>query len=282
MKNKFLPKALDGKGGSRACLNIGLGCYSTEPHFHDCTEIIYMKKGKARVFCDCEWLDLFEGDTLLVPEGRIHCTFCDDEGSERVVIGFQDALIAQRTDEEYYSLLPFLRGEFNMGYVISAKKAPQLSKKLDALFLLAQENDAIDTLTLYSEIIGVYRVFLYNWQEKGLCQAQFSENKTVRAIEDYMRANAHLRITAQDVAKHVNVSYSYMARLLSEAGVGGFCDYLLSVRVDMAKKMLTSTEMSVTDVGYECGFPATSAFIQSFKRITGKTPLSYRKTVKSL
>ena len=118
------------------------------------------------------------------------------------------------------------------------------------------------------------------WQEKGLCQARFAENKTVRAIEDYIRANAHLRITAKEAAKHVNVSYSYMARLLSEARGVGFCDYLLSVRVDMAKKMLTSTEMSVTDVGYECGFPATSAFIQSFKKLTGKTPLSYRKTAK--
>ena len=261
MKNKFLPKALDGKGGSRACLNIGLGRSCTEPHFHDCTEIIYMKKGRARVFCDCEWLELFEGDTLLVPEGRIHCTFCDDDGSERVVIGFQDALIAQKGDGEYYSLLPFLKGEFNTGYVISAKNAPLLSKRLDALFLLAKESDTVDTLTLYSEIICVYRAFLCAWQEKGLCQARFAENKTVRAIEDYIRANAHLRINAKEAAKHVNVSYSYMARLLSEARGVGFCDYLLSVRVDMAKKMLTSTEMSVTDVGYECGFPATSAFI---------------------
>jgi len=78
MKYKFLPKALDGIGGARACLDIGRGVASTEPHFHDCAEIVYMKRGSMRVFLDLEWMTLEEGETLFVPPGVIHSTDCKD------------------------------------------------------------------------------------------------------------------------------------------------------------------------------------------------------------
>jgi AraC-like DNA-binding protein len=53
---------------------------------------------------------------------------------------------------------------------------------------------------------------------------------------------------------------------------------LLAARIDIAKRMIASTDKSITEIGFDCGFSATSAFIQSFKRMTGKTPLSYRKS----
>jgi len=52
---------------------------------------------------------------------------------------------------------------------------------------------------------------------------------------------------------------------------------LLLSRTEAAKMLLTSTDLSITAVGFECGFSTTSAFIQSFRARTGKTPLAYRK-----
>ena len=51
-------------------------------------------------------------------------------------------------------------------------------------------------------------------------------------------------------------------------------DYIQKVRVDKAKVKLVS-EMSAADVANECGFASTSYFIQTFKRITGKTPMQF-------
>lgn len=279
MKNNFLPKTLDGMGGSRACLDVGLGACATDPHFHDCTEIIYIRKGRARVFCDCEWLEVREREALLVPKGRIHCTFCDQADSERVVIGFFDTLVADKDCEEYFSLLPFLDAKFNTGCIISAKCRPDLARLMDDLFNMRRTSETDTPLRLYSRVIEVLGEFLSEWKERGY-HSPSSHNETVAKIEKYIQNNCTAHITASDVARKMNVSYSYMARLLSEHLGVGFCDLLLCARIDMAKKMLTSSEMSVTDVGFDCGFPSTSSFIQSFKKATGKTPLEYRKTVR--
>ncbi len=279
MKNKFMPKALDGMGGSRACLDVGIGVCATEPHFHDCTEIIYIRKGSARVFYDCEWLEMKESDALLVPEGCIHCTVCDRADSERVVIGFYGTLVADKDCDEYFSLLPFLNAKFNTGCVVSAKDRPYLASLMNELFNMRRAREGDTPLRLYSRVIEVLSEFLSEWKKRG-CRSVASHNKTVTEIEKYIRNNSSSHITASDVARKMNISYSYMARLLSEHLGVGFCDLLLSARIDMAKKTLTSSEMSVTDIGFECGFPSTSSFIQSFRKATGKTPLEYRKSVR--
>ncbi len=279
MKNKFLPKALDGRGGSRACLDVDIGACATEPHFHDCAEIIYIRKGSARVFYDCVWLDVKESEALLVPEGCIHCTLCDRSDSERVVIGFYDTLVADKECEEYFSLLPFLNAKFNTGCIVSAKDRPRLASLMNELFDMRKAPDDDAPLRLYSRVIEVLSEFLAEWKKRGY-RSSVSHNKTVSEIKKYIERNSASHITASEVAREMNISYSYMARLLSEHLGVGFCDLLLSARIDMAKKTLTSSEMSVTDIGFECGFPSTSSFIGSFKKATGKTPLEYRRSVR--
>lgn len=280
MKNKFLPKALDGSGGTRACFDLGRGVETTEPHFHDCTEIVYMKKGDMRVFLDCEWLTLKEGEALLVPAGYVHSTVCDDADAERAVIGFYDSLISDFNSEEGHGLLPFLSVKFNTGSLILSKNVGNIEKSFEKLIALPSLSGKGNILLLYSEIISIYYAFYSSWDENGLLPNSLKISKTAVAVEEYVKFNFHLPISAKEVAKKMNVSYSYMARLLSESFGYGFSELLLLTRTDAAKKLLMSTDKSVTDVGFECGFSTTSAFIQTFRQKTGKTPLAYRKATK--
>ncbi|CAB1253154.1 Bacterial regulatory helix-turn-helix s, AraC family protein [Clostridiaceae bacterium BL-3] len=41
--------------------------------------------------------------------------------------------------------------------------------------------------------------------------------------------------------------------------------------------MLLTTNDSIADVAYQCGFGSTSYFIEKFKNKTGVTPFGYRK-----
>jgi AraC-like DNA-binding protein len=42
--------------------------------------------------------------------------------------------------------------------------------------------------------------------------------------------------------------------------------------------MLLSTNKSIMDVAFDCGFNNVSYFIKVFKQLKGSTPLSYRKS----
>ncbi len=54
-------------------------------------------------------------------------------------------------------------------------------------------------------------------------------------------------------------------------------EYLASVRVNVAKTLLTTTNRSVSDIASETGFFDHSHFIRVFRKATGLTPLAYRR-----
>ena len=54
-------------------------------------------------------------------------------------------------------------------------------------------------------------------------------------------------------------------------------DYLLCTRINEAKRLLVSTDLSVEEIGENTGFGDMGTFIRAFKRKEGVTPLQYRK-----
>ncbi|WDF75925.1 helix-turn-helix transcriptional regulator [Mucilaginibacter sp. KACC 22773] len=56
-------------------------------------------------------------------------------------------------------------------------------------------------------------------------------------------------------------------------------DYLKKLRINQAAVLLAKADVSLTQIGYECGFADQSHFIRSFKQAFGVTPLQYRKII---
>ena len=59
-------------------------------------------------------------------------------------------------------------------------------------------------------------------------------------------------------------------------------DYLIEYRIRAAKKLLETTDYSITDIALNCGFNSTSYFTKLFHRSCGKTPNAYRKELREL
>lgn len=55
-------------------------------------------------------------------------------------------------------------------------------------------------------------------------------------------------------------------------------EYILKVRIDMAKHILTTTNIPVSEVAYSCGMDNISYFNYLFKKVTGLTPSQFRAT----
>lgn len=54
-------------------------------------------------------------------------------------------------------------------------------------------------------------------------------------------------------------------------------EYLMSYRLNRAKKMLSNSTLSVTEIAFRCGFSDAPYFSKTFRTATGKTPLAYRR-----
>ena len=53
--------------------------------------------------------------------------------------------------------------------------------------------------------------------------------------------------------------------------------YLLKFRIRQASRLLVETDRPVTEIALLCGFESPSYFAAAFRRLTGRTPRSYRR-----
>lgn len=85
-------------------------------------------------------------------------------------------------------------------------------------------------------------------------------------------------LSLSEIAKRSGLSLRNFNRLfLNELGLSPK-DYLLLRRIEKAKRLLSETQMTVTDISLEVGYQSLSKFIDAFKRISGSLPSDFRKS----
>ena len=87
-------------------------------------------------------------------------------------------------------------------------------------------------------------------------------------------------ITLDDAAESMGMSTFYFSRQVKVLTGHTFLEYLTAYRIDKAKDLLQSTDMSVSDIGHSAGYSESNYFLRVFKRVTGMTPSTYRNQVK--
>lgn len=94
--------------------------------------------------------------------------------------------------------------------------------------------------------------------------------------KDELFKNPNLKL--QDVAKRMNVSQHRLSQFLNDNLSTGFSRFINQKRIENAIHLLQENkQFTLEAIGYESGFSTKSVFYSTFKKITGKTPSSFRK-----
>lgn len=99
-------------------------------------------------------------------------------------------------------------------------------------------------------------------------------------VKKYIDEHLAEKISRTDIAEYVALNENYLSRLFHKEIGCSISDYILQKRINMAKKLLLSTKLSVSAIGEQVGYDTTTYFIRLFKREVGKTPKDYRKEMK--
>jgi len=79
-----------------------------------------------------------------------------------------------------------------------------------------------------------------------------------------------------DLAAGVGLSADYVARLFSQRYGMTLQHYLLLRRVELARHLLISSDLLVSEIGRQVGMPDPQYFNKQFRRVAGLSPLAYR------
>ena len=93
----------------------------------------------------------------------------------------------------------------------------------------------------------------------------------------FITENFKKEITLYKTAKIIGLAPAYFSNLFKKETGINFKNYLDNIRFDYVIKLLTFTDMSISDICYESGFCDYSNFNRRFKKKYRLTPLQYRK-----
>jgi len=102
-------------------------------------------------------------------------------------------------------------------------------------------------------------------------------DQIVSSIIEFISRNYQKPITLYDAADRMHINYSYLSNYISTNSNMHFSEHLNEIRIFHAKKLLTTSNLSISEISESIGYTDQSYFGKVFKKSTGSTPLEYRK-----
>ena len=98
-------------------------------------------------------------------------------------------------------------------------------------------------------------------------------SRLVRYVEEHLDEPLLLK----DISAHFFLTPNYVSSLFRERLNTTYSEYLNSLRVAKAMRLLRHTQRSVEDIAQNCGYSDGRYFSRVFHKQTGVSPLQYRK-----
>ena len=172
-------------------------------------------------------------------------------------------------------------GNFMKDKNIALQRLEQSSARVGSDYQkLKTEFDNTETINLDEEkflfVAKVLEKEIHERLNKSICNitdCQYAvEIAKNMAIQHYRQP-----LILKNIANSVYVNEKYLGRLFKKQTGKTFHEYLNTIRIINAKKLLKTTNKTVTEIAMETGFSSASYFNRNFLKHTNKTPIEYRK-----
>lgn len=245
-------------------VNYHDGPHGYASHFHHKLELVYCFEGCRTRRIGETLYKLHPGEVLVIYPNITHeCVYSDDDINARSI----DAVCRP---DLFTEILPTFKGSTPASPLITADRVSEKA---------AEAFEKMPHATSEAELLGWILIAL----SELLPQLQTAPNKCreSEAIAPRVIAyiNEHYRepLTIAHLARAFGYSESYITHVFYDQLKIPFRTCLGRVRSEHARTLICSTDMSLTEIAYECGFNSLNTFCRCFKKIYFSTPSAYRK-----
>jgi len=255
-------------------------------HYHPELELHYIIKGEGVRFIGDKISNFSHGEIVLVGENLPHTWRSNEEyfqndpdlAIEVIVIQFLPDCLGEhllKLPEAY--LIPKLYEKSKSGMVITG----QTNARLVALMRQALTADGLEKIIVLLSILKT----LAETDEYELIvssRAEFyksNEMDTLRlnTVCSYTLANYRKDITLEEISSLSNLSVTSFCRYFKLMTNKTYYDFLIEIRISHACRALIEDKSPTEVICFECGFNNVSNFYRHFKKVTGLTPLDYKR-----
>lgn len=253
-------------------------------HYHEYLEVLYSLKGDFKLMINGKVIQLPQGSMYIINANEPHATKSVSDG-ERTLLCIKfipDILYSnEQSENDMEYTVHFIVDNFGSKRLFSCDELKDTFIPHEFEFLKKEKTDEKFgyELAIKSSVLRIFSFVLRYWYENAGKPDMNTNQRTVsaiRKIRQYVKEN-YVTATLSEASTRCGLSYSYFSRIFNEYMNMGFSDYVNLVRVNNSLKLLSSTDMSITDIALNVGFSTTSYYIQVFKKLKNMSPGEFRK-----
>ncbi|WP_282096691.1 AraC family transcriptional regulator [Epibacterium ulvae] len=277
------------------------------PNYENVARFHFAHRGSCLVAVEGveEPVQLAQGDLIIIPHGAAH-DLVSDPASERTVLpldrvleqsGYDGSGVLVYGGEEPQSETQLICGHFSFEphakhilverlppYVHLQNYGETAGKWMEATLRMIGDEAGRrrmggDLIALkMSEVIlaQAIRGFIESNEATAWGLAGFSDPNLRRGLDAFHQA-VEQSWTVESLARAAGMSRTSFAVLFQQKMAMTPMEYVTGWRIEIAKQVLLSPAMSITDAAERAGYASDSAFARVFKKETGLTPARFRK-----
>ena len=265
----------------------GIYDFATQPEAHDFWEMVFIDSGSASIKDGQRVFSLSANDLYFHRPTEEHSFTVGDKPATMFILSFvctDDAMIhfqhkRFRLTSAQKRYIASIIGEAQQAFVLNHDEL-----QLKSLYPNPESSiGAGQLIRTYLEqlLIGLLRTELS--QPKNDTTIIVSSDQLDDFIKDriirYMKENLSEGITVNDIAAHLKYSRSYLSKLFKDLTGHSLIEYYTELRIAESKKLIRRGCYSISQIADMMGFQNIHYFSKVFKRVTGKSPVSYRDSL---
>ncbi|EBS4007103.1 AraC family transcriptional regulator [Salmonella enterica subsp. enterica serovar Concord] len=247
-------------------------------HMHDNeTELIYVKKGIARLIIDSSLYVAHADDIVVVERGRLHAVASDSNSPATTYTcalygfcfpGWEENQLLQSHSCPVVSVVQgkeVIKSIFNELSVLLPQGKNVLASSVYDAFAYTL------TALYYENFKNAYR------SEQGYIK----KDVLIKDVLVYLNNNYREKITLDQLSKKFRASVSYICHEFAKEYHLSPINYVIQRRMTEAKFALTNTESPLAEISWRVGYENVDHFAKLFMRHVGCSPNDYRKQFKN-
>ncbi|MBN2221019.1 MAG: helix-turn-helix domain-containing protein [Vallitaleaceae bacterium] len=251
-------------------------------HAHPQYELYYLLSGKRNYFIENRVYPIESGDLVLVNSNTLHKTIdSSSDFHERILIEFDhhifDTLLK---NPEELPLLKIFQKETSL-YHLNTQQSKQLESRLFQLIDackktklpvdIALQIHLMECLLLISELTQEIPSPIYEHPSKL--------HKTIAEMIHYIHNHYKEELSLEILSQNHSLSKVYISRSFKQITGFSYIEYVNTVRIREAKRLLRETDQSIESIARETGFLSTTHFGRVFRSYNGNSPMQWRKQI---
>lgn len=256
-------------------------------HWHEELQFCIVTKGSVNFNVEGETIVLSQGEGLFINSQQLHrAKIHEDSDSSYICFDFHPNLIygfAGNIINIKY-IRPYLDNSM-IKYCIfnnDTKWKANILKELMEIYKEYNEENIGFELKILMLLLSIWKNMVENYFTSFSTDKLIHNTSRIKAIINYVHNHYMEKINLKDISDEVNLSKGACCREFKKYMNCSIFEYITNYRLIVSENLLITTNESITDIAYQCGFGSSSYFIEKFKLQTGVSPFVYRKKNKQI